>query len=143
MSPAPVRSTSLAAHRGALPPDFACTSTSDGACVHVHLAGELDIAAIAPLQPMLQDAQSRAPLVLLDLRDVTFMDSAGVHTIVNASAAARERGHSLVLLRGSPHIDRVFRDLVAEALELAIAGVGRTELETVGEAGARLINEPS
>jgi anti-anti-sigma factor len=112
MSQAPVHIASLARHRGAIPQDFACASTSsapDGACVHVHLAGELDIAAIAQLQPMLQDAQSRAPLVLLDLRDLTFMDSAGVHTIVNASAAARELGHRLVLLRGPPHIDRVFR----------------------------------
>ena len=56
----------------------------------------------------MRETQQSARLVLLDLRGLTFMDSAGVHTIVNASIDARQRGRRLVLLRGSPNVDRVF-----------------------------------
>ena len=46
---------------------------------------------------------------MLDLRELAFMDSSGVHTIVNASARARQLGRRLVLLRGPPDVDRVFK----------------------------------
>ena len=36
------------------------------------------------------------------------MDSAGVHTIVNASRRARKNGRRLVLVRGRPEIYRMF-----------------------------------
>ena len=42
------------------------------------------------------------------MRELAFMDSSGVHAIVNASARARQRGRRLVVLRGPPDVDRVF-----------------------------------
>ena len=42
----------------------------------------------------------QAQLVVLDLRELAFMDSSGVHAIVNASIRARQVGRRLVLLRG-------------------------------------------
>jgi hypothetical protein len=45
---------------------------------------------------------------VLDLRELAFMDSAGVHTIVNASLRARKDGRRLVLVRGRPEIYRMF-----------------------------------
>jgi anti-anti-sigma factor len=36
------------------------------------------------------------------------MDSAGVHTIVNASLRARKAGHRLVLVHGAPNVNRMF-----------------------------------
>ena len=45
---------------------------------------------------------------MLDLRELEFVDSSGVHAIVNASSRARQAGRRLVLLRGPSNVDRMF-----------------------------------
>jgi anti-anti-sigma factor len=50
----------------------------------------------------------RARLVVLDLRELAFMDSCGVHAIVDASIRARDVGRRILLLAGPPAVDRVF-----------------------------------
>jgi anti-anti-sigma regulatory factor len=45
---------------------------------------------------------------VLDLRDLAFMDSSGVHAIVDASVRSRRAGRRMLLLRGRPGVDRVF-----------------------------------
>lgn len=91
-------------------PAFACSCTDSGLEAEwVHVAGELDIATTPQLKQTLRETQLRARLVVLDLRDVTFMDTSGVHVIVNASIRARRLGRRLVLLRGPPAVDRVLR----------------------------------
>jgi anti-sigma B factor antagonist len=98
---------SLAVQTHIPPPPFECSWTYAGVDVAwVRLAGELDIATTPQLQRTLRESQARARLVVLDLRKLAFMDSSGVHTIVNASACAREVGHRLILLRGPPNADR-------------------------------------
>ena len=74
----------------------------------MHLAGELDVDTTPQLEQTLRDPDSQARLVVLDMRDLAFMDSSGVHAIVNASARARRLGRRLVILRGPPDVDRVF-----------------------------------
>ena len=49
-----------------------------------------------------------ARLVVLDLRGLAFMDSSGVHAIVDAGIRARQGGRRLIVLRGPPNVDRVF-----------------------------------
>ena len=99
----------IAGHADAASPDFACSCTDPGVdAAWVHVAGELDFATAPQLERTLRETQQRGRLVLLDLRELTFMDSAGVHTIVNASINARQRGRRLVVLRGSPNVDRLF-----------------------------------
>jgi anti-anti-sigma regulatory factor len=56
----------------------------------------------------LHESQQLAHLTVLDLRELTFIDCAGVHTIVNASLRARKAGRRLVLVRGRPAIYRMF-----------------------------------
>ena len=60
------------------------------------------------LECSLRDSQSQVGLVVLDLRDLAFMDCSGAHAIVNASISARQLGRRLVLLRGPPDVGRVF-----------------------------------
>lgn len=78
----------------------------DSACVHV--AGELDTVTAPELEVALRDALLLARLVVLDLRDVAFIDSAGVHAIVNANVRARALARRLVVLRGHADVDRIF-----------------------------------
>ncbi|MEO8690579.1 MAG: STAS domain-containing protein [Solirubrobacteraceae bacterium] len=92
-----------------LPPAFACTATHGGLdAAWVNVVGELDIATAPALALTLHESQQLAHLTVLDLRELTFMDSAGVHTIVNASLRARKNGRRLVLVRGRSDIYRIF-----------------------------------
>jgi anti-sigma B factor antagonist len=91
------------------PPAFACTETHGGLdAAWVNVVGELDIATAPVLALTLHESQQLAHLTVLDLRELAFIDSAGVHTIVNASLRARKNGRRLVLVRGRPEIYRMF-----------------------------------
>jgi anti-anti-sigma factor len=92
-----------------LAPPFECT-WSEGSlnAAWVHLTGELDVDTTPQLEQTLSDPDSQAGLVVVDMRELAFMDSSGVHAIVNASARARQRGSRLVILRGPRDVDRVF-----------------------------------
>jgi len=95
------------ARRAATLRPFVCSSTVGGLDVAwVHVAGALDIATSPELDRALRESPAR--LVVLDLRDLAFMDGAGVHTILEATASARRDGRQLILLRGSPNVDHVF-----------------------------------
>ena len=73
-------------------------------------AGELDLATAAELEAGLKQLESGAPAVLvLDLRELEFMDSTGLRTVIAADARARERGARLVVVRAPEEVDRVFR----------------------------------
>jgi anti-anti-sigma factor len=74
----------------------------------MRLEGELDVASAPELTHELCQAQSGALLVVLDLRDLAFMDSAGVHVVVDATATARRHGRRLVLVRAPALVHAVF-----------------------------------
>jgi anti-sigma B factor antagonist len=100
---------SIAGRAHFVPPSFGCSWTGggpDGSWVHV--VGELDIATTPELERTLREAQLEARLVVLDLRELAFIDSSGVHAIVNAGIRARQAARRLLVLRGPPNVDRVF-----------------------------------
>ena len=105
----PQLTDSLAGRADVLPPAFHCSWASGGLdAAWVHVAGELDIATTPQLDRALREAQSQVRLVVLDLREVAFIDTSGVHAIVDASSRARQLGDRLLLLSGPPGVDRVF-----------------------------------
>jgi anti-sigma B factor antagonist len=78
--------------------------------VRLALAGELDISSAPTLERELRRAEDAAPPVLvLDLRELTFMDSTGLRLVLGADARARKEGRRLAIVRGGEAIDRVFR----------------------------------
>ena len=99
----------LPADPTAEPPGFVCSWKTDGVdAAWVHVGGDLDLSTAPHLRQTLQEAQEQARLVVLDLRELSFMDSSGVHAMVDASRRARKAGRRLILLRGPPNIDRTF-----------------------------------
>ena len=99
---------SIVGRAHALAPAFQCSWADGGRdTAWLRLAGELDVATTPRLTRVLRALRAR--LVVLDLRELAFMDSCGVHAIVNAGARARQLGRRLVLLRGPPRVDRIFR----------------------------------
>ena len=76
--------------------------------VWVHVGGELDLATSPLLEQTLRSAELRARRVVLDLRQLTFMDPSSVQVIVDASVRAQRVKRRLILVRGPSQVDRVF-----------------------------------
>ena len=109
------------ARRAATSHPFVCSSTGGGMdAAWVHVAGALDLATSPQLERTLDESAAR--LVVLDMRELGFMDCSGVHAIVEASNRAREEGRRLILLRGTPNVDRVFA-LTGSSDELEIGDI--------------------
>lgn len=87
---------------------FQTTVTADTAVVA--LAGELDVAGAELLDNELRRiaADHGTTRVVLDLRDLDFMDSTGLRLVVLADERARAVGHDFALVRGKPDVHRVF-----------------------------------
>jgi anti-sigma B factor antagonist len=117
----------MAGRADALPPAFRCWWASAGPdAAHLYLAGELDIATAPQLERELGEPRSQARLVVLDLRGLTFIDSSGVHAIVDAGTRIGQLGHRLLVLRGGPDIDRVFA-LTGSSADLVDVDIHRVE----------------
>jgi anti-anti-sigma factor len=77
--------------------------------VHVMLRGELDLSSVDKVQEELRRVEADAPpVVLLDLLNLTFLDSTGLRCIVSADQRARDEGRRVVLVRGPDPVQRVF-----------------------------------
>jgi anti-anti-sigma factor len=93
----------------ALPRPFVCTWGSEGVDGGwARVAGELDLAAVPRLMEALHDLEQKTCLIVLDLRELTFLDAAGVHAIVDASIGARRDGRRLLLMGPRAWVQWVF-----------------------------------
>jgi anti-anti-sigma factor len=77
--------------------------------------GELDIATAPELVELLDRFRRLGHAVALDLAEVTFMDSTGLTTLMDAHLAAERNGWRFEIKRASQAVQRVFD----------LAGVGR------------------
>lgn len=66
------------------------------------MAGELDLATADELDHMLADALASAETVVLDLSDLTFMDSTGLASIISAVNRADRSGAVLQIASPLP-----------------------------------------
>jgi anti-anti-sigma factor len=85
----------------------------------VTLEGELNLATWAIAAQALRRAERLADLVVLDLRGVSSMDSAGLHLLLDTNLRQRAAGRRLVVVTGSPHVRRVL-DLTGVSGQLEI-----------------------
>jgi anti-sigma B factor antagonist len=78
-------------------------------CAIVTAAGEIDISTVTPLRERLFEvAASGAPLVV-DLEQVSFIDSVGLATLVGAAKRAEAHGGSLQVACALPKIRQLVR----------------------------------
>jgi anti-anti-sigma factor len=78
--------------------------------VRLALAGEFDLSNAAQVEDALKEIeQERPPLLVLDLRELTFMDSTGLRVMVSADARARDDSRRLAVVQGPEPVHRVFR----------------------------------
>ncbi len=98
-------SPTVAVH--SVPSPFVCSSRMGAfGAAWVRVAGGLDRATSPRLGQTVAEAQLSAHLVVLDLREVTFIDSSGVRAILDTASRARRQGGRLMLVRGPPEVDR-------------------------------------
>ena len=91
------------------PGTLVITSAIEDGMVSIALSGELDLAGARQLEMHLDEAERESPeRLVIDLRDLSFIDSTGLRLLLQADARARERGCELVLRRGEATVQRVF-----------------------------------
>jgi anti-anti-sigma factor len=76
--------------------------------MHIAPSGELDIATAPQLEHAISEATSEpVSELVLDLRELTFMDSSGLRTLAQANVKAEQAGTALSIWRGPRQIERV------------------------------------
>jgi anti-sigma B factor antagonist len=91
------------------PVGFWVGRSGDAEGVVLALHGELDVAAAPQLEKLLdQVRQQRHARVMLDLSELSFVDSAGVSVLIKAKKEAEEDGSKLILRRPTAQVHRVF-----------------------------------
>lgn len=91
-------------------PPFACSWHTAGVNAGwVHVAGELDLATSPQLRQTLVEAQRVAGLLVLDLRELSFIDCSGAHVILDVAEEARRDGDRLLIVRGPAQVDRLLK----------------------------------
>jgi anti-sigma B factor antagonist len=123
-----VLSDSVAGNANAPPRTLVCSWTDGGLdAAWVSVAGELNVATLPQLDRTLREPQIQARLVVLDLRELEFMDSSGAHALVSHAVRARKAGRRLVLLRGPAIVDRMLT-LAGCSADLEIGDIDQVEL---------------
>jgi len=76
--------------------------------VVIGVRGELDLASSPALEHELDSGRAAsARLVIVDLRELEFMDSTGLSVLVRAHQRATENGQEFAVVRGSQQVQRL------------------------------------
>ena len=90
-------------------PEFDIQTHDDGALLVVAPSGELDLATAPALGAALVDAgASGAARVVLDLRDLEFVDSSGIGLILKFKRYFAVEGVGFGVVRGGERVQRAF-----------------------------------
>jgi anti-sigma B factor antagonist len=94
---------------------FRVEVSNHGRAAVVAVSGELDLASSPALQEELDRlASSDTELLIIDLRELDFMDSTGLSVLVRAHQRAEEHGRQLAMVKGPQQVQRL----------LSLTGVG-------------------
>jgi len=90
-------------------PELALTTRRDGRRAVLALRGELDMASARRVEAEVERALAGGTeVVVLDLRELEFMDSSGLRAVLRADALARRDGWRLAVVDGREPVRRVF-----------------------------------
>jgi anti-sigma B factor antagonist len=74
----------------------------------VRLSGELDIATAPTLEEKLDELPQEITQVVLDLRELAFIDSTGLRVVLGLANGLGENRARVVIVRGPEPVQRVF-----------------------------------
>jgi anti-sigma B factor antagonist len=78
----------------------------EDACL-IRAVGEIDMSTVGALRREVDAARDEVATVLLDLSDVTFIDSTGLHLLLEASQDSADGGWGFVLVGSSAAVQRL------------------------------------
>ena len=97
------------------------------------VSGELDLAAAASLEEELDGALTGgAEVIVVDLRDLDFIDSTGLSVLVRAHQRAQEGGLELGLINPGAQVDRLL-SLTGLAQRLTLSQSRQDELRRASD----------
>jgi anti-sigma B factor antagonist len=82
------------------------TPHPSGAVV-IALGGEIDLSSRTELMDIFREAMDLTPRLIVDLADVTFMDSTGLSVLLWGHSLARENGGHQAIVGAPPHVARI------------------------------------
>jgi anti-anti-sigma factor len=95
--------------REELPFEFRISASEQGTTSTIELEGEWDLVQQAATTDAIGHALDRCPAcLLLDLSRLSYIDSCGVHVLINARNRCAEQGVRLVIVPGPRAVQRVF-----------------------------------
>jgi anti-sigma B factor antagonist len=98
--------------------EFRVDVHSTNAGVVLEVFGELDVASAPQLEAQLERADD-APLVVIDLSSLEFIDSTGLGILVRAHQTAQEHDRQFALVQGTGQVERLL-DLTGIADQLPV-----------------------
>ena len=115
-------------------PDFSQRTRTGEGYAAISMAGELDLSVKPAVDAEIRQLLERAELgaLILDLRELDFIDSSGIHTLVLAHRECAASGRRLIVLRGGEQVMRILslcaldvRLTLVDDLEQALAMLAR------------------
>ena len=92
---------------------------AEGSAEIVVVRGEIDLATADSVRADLRRAFERAGTVVLDLREVEFMDTQGLAVVIEAQQTSAAEGTRFVITRAPDHVHRLF-DMIGLTPRLTI-----------------------
>lgn len=97
------------AHAGPPPlPGFGISTDRGEGTTRLALRGELDLATLPHLEAALEEVSGNGDRLVLDLRELSFLDSSGLRGLLAAHARCQSERRELTILRGPESVERVF-----------------------------------
>jgi anti-sigma B factor antagonist len=91
-------------------PPLEITTETTGPNPTIRVSGELDLSSCRQLQAALRAVESSQPAaIVLDLRNITFLDSTGLKLLLAEQANAQTQNRRLLIVRPLGPADRIFR----------------------------------
>ena len=94
---------------------FEADARQVGDLIVLSLTGELDMATAPELHQAVERAQDQGPIVV-DLRDLTFIDSTGIRALIQVYWAGQDGRSTVSFIRAQPHVQRVLQMAGVEGL---------------------------
>jgi anti-anti-sigma factor len=90
-------------------PEFTARIDSRNGVVNIALSGELDRTTVPILEDHLASFEDDGvTAIMLDLRELTFLDRSAMHVFLAARERAYSKGHRLILVGANPSVRRLF-----------------------------------
>ena len=80
----------------------------EGDAAVVSARGDIDLSTLAKVTAALDGARSGVHTLILDLREVGFMDTSGLRLVIEEQRRAAQGGYRFAVVRGPSRVQRLF-----------------------------------